>query len=198
MARKKRKAGTAFKLPAPMRRRLNKFIWALALAGLLAAGHWLEERWPGAWPWSDISAFSRQEGQVLKVSDGDSLIVADGQGQRVKVRLYGVDAPELDQPHGRASRDYLAALTLRKVVRLERHGQDQYGRLLARVFLEDGRPLDELLVNSGQAWVYEQYCDELWCFKRKADQHEARRRGLGLWQEAEPTPPWIWRRDLKR
>ena len=197
MARKKRKAKSS-KLPAVFKRRLNKFIWALILAGLLAAGHWLEDLRPGAWPWSGLTALERQEGRVLKVSDGDSLTVSDGRGGRIKIRLYGVDAPELDQPHGRASRDYLAALTLRKMVKVERRAQDQYGRQVARIFLEDGRALDEVMVRDGQAWVYEQYCDDLWCIKRRGEQQEARRRGLGLWQEAEPTPPWVWRRARKR
>jgi endonuclease YncB( thermonuclease family) len=174
---------------------LAKILGALVLAALLADGCRLEEGRPGAGPpGRNEAGEARLDGRVLRVSDGDSLIVAARNGRRLTVRLYGVDAPELGQDHGRASRDYLAALLSGKAVALERHGRDQYGRLLARVYL-DGRALDEALVRDGQAWVYSQYCQEIWCAKRLAEQREARRQRLGLWRTPRPTPPWVWRRE---
>jgi len=57
------------------------------------------------------------EGKVISVYDGDTLTVSNLDNQKVKIRLYGIDAPELKkQPYGRASRDYLQRLILNKTV----------------------------------------------------------------------------------
>ena len=93
-------------------------------------------------------------GKVSHVSDGDTLWVQpDGGGAPRKIRLDGIDAPELCQPGGVASRQALeqAALNRRVEVRVRRH--DDYGRELARVKV-DHQDLGALLVREiGRAHV---------------------------------------------
>jgi micrococcal nuclease len=94
------------------------------------------------------------EGTVTRVSDGDTLWVrpADG-GQPIKIRLDGVDAPEICQPGGHEARQALEQLVLRQPVTVEVRLRDDYGRRVATLRRE-GRDVGELLVRKGFAWNY--------------------------------------------
>ena len=94
---------------------------------------------------------------VRSVIDGDTLDVATVG----RVRLLGIDAPEIGRgfdtaaPFSREARDRLAALVLRRWVRLEQDGPslDVYNRRLAYVVLEDGLFVNAALVREGLARV---------------------------------------------
>jgi endonuclease YncB( thermonuclease family) len=88
-------------------------------------------------------------GKIVDVYDGDTctaVVKINGMYQKIKVRCSGYDSPEMkpkkDMP-GReayvksavASKDALSSMILNKVVRLEIHGFDKYGRFLATVFV---------------------------------------------------------------
>ena len=93
-------------------------------------------------------------GKVSHVSDGDTLWVApDAGGPARKLRLDGIDAPEICQPHGEASRQALARLALNRRVEVRVRRQDDYGRELAHVKV-DRQDLGALMVREGQAWSY--------------------------------------------
>jgi micrococcal nuclease len=125
---------------------------------------------------------------VAQVRDGDTVILASGQ----KVRLLGIDAPELEQ-EGRPAdflahkaKGVLADLALGKKVRLEydKLRYDRYGRTLAYLFLPDGTNLSRELIRQGLARVYtvppnKRFQEELLAAQREAI--EARR---GIWLQA--------------
>lgn len=94
------------------------------------------------------------DGTVTRVSDGDTLWVrpADG-GRPIKIRLDGVDAPEICQPGGREARNKLEQLVLRQPVTVEVRLRDDYGRRVATLRRE-GRDIGEQLVRQGLAWNY--------------------------------------------
>ena len=72
-------------------------------------------------------------GQVVGVSDGDTLtLLTDGRRQ-VKVRLDQIDAPESGQPWGARSKQALSGLVHAKTVRVKVSGQDRYGRSIGAV-----------------------------------------------------------------
>lgn len=136
-------------------------------------------------------------GRVIRVGDGDTIQVAIGEaGAEVRVRLYGLDAPELEQPHGREARDFLSDLLLNREVRVEKQDVDQYGRVVGQVF-DSGIAVNLTLVASGQAWVYEQFCQEPVCREMRAAETLARQKKLGLWAQPKPQPPWQWRRSKR-
>ncbi len=136
-------------------------------------------------------------GRVVQVHDGDTVSLRTDDGAPVKARLFGLDAPELDQPHGPAAKRFLAGLVAGRPVRAEPRDRDRYGRLLGRIFLGN-RPVDQEMIGQGWAWVYEKYCLEPHCEELRAAQATARRKGLGLWQDQDPVPPWVWRRERPR
>lgn len=74
-----------------------------------------------------------QSNRVVAVPDGDSLDVADGR----RVRLLGLDAPEIGRCMSREARDRLAEIALGKHIRLKNIVRDDYGRILANVIVEE-------------------------------------------------------------
>jgi endonuclease YncB( thermonuclease family) len=72
--------------------------------------------------------------RVTRVIDGDTYEVLTG-GQVLRVRLLGVDAPEHDQAFGLQATDSATALLRGRLVRLQRHGLDLYGRTLGKLKL---------------------------------------------------------------
>lgn len=93
-------------------------------------------------------------GQVERVADGDTLWVRpDTGGRPQKLRLEGIDAPEICQPGGEASRTSLSQLVMHQRVRVTVNRRDDYGRGLARLYV-DGEDVAARMVSSGQAWSY--------------------------------------------
>lgn len=145
-----------------------------------------------AWsPSAHATEVPRLAGTVVGIPDGDTAEVLLESGM-VRVRLHAVDAPEHDQPHGKASRRELSRLVHRKAVELEPIEQDRYDRLVARLWLGETDVNAELL-ELGAAWVYRRYArDAAYCAHEKA----ARDLDRGLWRlpKQQQVAPWEWRR----
>lgn len=136
---------------------------------------------------------------VESCHDGDTCRLVCS-GQRVKVRLYCVDAPELGQSHwGKRSRDYLRAQApAGTVVELERvPGQrDRHSRTIGVLIREDGVNLNLDQVQSGWAAVYPEYCADPVYDLAQEDAVEQRR---GIWRTAGAQQrPWEWRAKQRR
>lgn len=132
---------------------------------------------------------------VSRVTDGDTLVVQPTSGDIQKIRLYGIDCPERKQPFGDAATDIVKELAAGKVVDVEEIDQDRYKRVVGIVTLPDGTMLQDILLDSGLAWVYPQYCKrKAVCDRWKNVQHSASASGTGLWQSQNPVAPWDWRK----
>jgi endonuclease YncB( thermonuclease family) len=127
---------------------------------------------------------------VVGISDGDTLRAVCGVRQRVKIRLAGIDAPELRQSYGRAAKRSLASLCQRKTAEIAVQDIDAYGRTVAQVFCA-GRDAGAVQVASGLAWAYRPYLRTPYLLDLE---NEARRQRRGLWTAAKPVPPWTWRK----
>ena len=132
---------------------------------------------------------SEAEGRVVRVRDGDSIVVLRG-GVGVEVRLDGIDCPELAQAFGRKAKNFTSGLAFGKSVRLSGKGKDRYGRELADVLLPDGRSLNRELVSAGFAWWYRKYSSDRGLESLEQAARKARR---GLWADSGPVPPWDFR-----
>lgn len=131
-------------------------------------------------------------GRVVAVSDGDTLTLLAGSKQ-YKIRLAQIDAPEKKQPFGQRSRQSLAELAYGRTVDAEVATEDKYGRLVATIRIE-GQNINQEQIRRGMAWVYVHYphsADML------ASERQARSERRGLWSQANPVPPWDWRRQQK-
>lgn len=141
------------------------------------------------------------EGEVVGISDGDTVRVLDA-GHRVhKVRLAWIDAPERDMPFGQVARQALAQRIFRRQVSVEVMDKDRYGREVAVIRL-DGVDINLQQLSDGFAWHYQHYARKGQTsaeFDRyAAAQGEARAAGRGLWRDAAPQPPWDWRHQRRR
>jgi len=132
--------------------------------------------------------------RVVGVHDGDTLTALTDDKRELKVRLHGIDAPELGQPYGQASKRALSDLVFGKHVTLHTTGTDRYKRTLARVTAGDIE-VDALMIATGHAWHYTRY-DRTAALE--AAERNARAAKRGLWTDAEPVPPWEWRAREKR
>jgi endonuclease YncB( thermonuclease family) len=132
-------------------------------------------------------------GKVVAVSDGDTITVLYGRVGK-KVRLDGIDAPERKQDYGTRARQFVGSKVFGKTVQIDFKGTDRYGRLIGLVVLPDKTILNHEIVRNGLAWWYRKYAPDDHLLERlEADACSARR---GLWQQANPTPPWEFRRSL--
>lgn len=148
------------------------------------------------------------EGMVVKVSDGDTINVDDN-GTRVKVRLYGIDAPEtpkvnyrtgrVNKPGQLAGNEAWKALDkkiFRKRVQLKVMDIDRYKRLVSVVLLGN-RDINREMVAEGWAWAYRQYLDRSYASEYINAEEQARARRLGLWKSSNPQPPWKFRKAFR-
>ena len=83
---------------------------------------------------------------VTWVSDGDTVWVQDSLGATHKVRLQGIDAPEICQDHGLAAKEALQQLLMGQHVTVQGHQVDDYGRLLARLYMAKASVPDQMVV----------------------------------------------------
>lgn len=144
----------------------SRLWWLVALAAATAAGE-----------------------QVVRVKDGDSLVIASA-GREVDVRLAGIDAPELRQAGGMEALAVLETLVAGRDVELQLVGGDAYRRIVAHI-LVDGLDVNAEMVRRGMAWVPRQYSPSPVLVRHE---DEAQAAGRGVWSDPQPTPPWVWRK----
>lgn len=138
-------------------------------------------------------------GTAERISDGDTLRIKGSDGTRTTIRLAGIDAPEKDQPFGRASGRRLSSLCLGKPVEAEVRATDRYGRTVARVFCSK-TDAARSLIGEGLAWHYVKYARTQPADEALGDSESeasARAEKRGLWSDPEPVAPWTHRKDRK-
>lgn len=80
------------------------------------------------------------------VIDGDTIVVS-----KIKVRLAGIDAPELDQPWGQKSKWAMVRICKGQRIRVELTGETSYDRLVGTCYLDDGTDIGAELIKEGLA-----------------------------------------------
>jgi len=160
---------------------------ARAFALALAAAVGTVQAAPGAGP----AAFDAQ-GRVVRVLDGDSVLMRVAAGGLRGIRIAGIDAPEKGQPHADASRRALLALLHEREVRVEVVKTDRFDRWVGRVFVEN-RDAGLAQLRAGLAWHFTRYDADLAPTVRRRyarAERQARARAIGLWRDPAPEPPW--------
>jgi len=128
-------------------------------------------------------------GKVVKVQDGDTITVLEGRTQH-KIRLLGIDSPELGQAYGQKARQFTSTLVFGKQVKVIYSDKDQYKRVLGTVYTLGGANLNHELVRAGLAWHYTYYSKDK---KLAALEKAARKARRGLWTDSDPIAPWQFR-----
>lgn len=142
---------------------------------------------------SVVAAAGEWTGTVVGISDGDTLTVLNSQKKQVKIRLAEIDAPESKQAFGTQSKQSLADMCFKKTVVVDDKGTDKYKRTLGRIKCA-GVDANAEQVKRGFAWAYRQYLTDQ---SIAGLEESAKAAGIGLWADAEPTPPWDFRHGGK-
>jgi endonuclease YncB( thermonuclease family) len=132
-------------------------------------------------------------GKVTEVHEGDILKVVDAAQTEYKVRIAAIDAPELQQSYGAASRRHLALIVIGMPVTVEWRERDKSGALIAKV-LQGSTDVGLLQLREGMAWYAKK--DEQTAEDRRAyadAEAQARKERVGLWRERRPKAPWDFR-----
>ena len=128
-------------------------------------------------------------GKCVGVIDGDTISVMHS-GKPVKIRLEGIDCPEMGQDFGTRAKQFTFMLVFGKDVEVREYYPDRYGRMVARI-LVGGQDVSVELVKAGLAWHYKKYSSDPVLAEAEV---EARRAKVGLWSMPGAVPPWEWRR----
>lgn len=132
---------------------------------------------------------------ISRVVDGDTVVIRGSGGDTRKVRLWGIDAPETGQPYGPAATKAARQLVGDEQVTVRVKDIDPYNRIVGRVERKDGVDLGQSLVRSGYAWHGRKYPTSE---ALQVLEEYARKKGNGLWDQDDPTPPWRWRNGAGR
>ncbi len=188
--------------------KLNKLISLILVLGVLYIYSELSaDRFRDLGEAQELKPNSKFRCEVVRVYDGDTFKCRLKGGKEIKVRLIGIDTPE-SRKNRKAERDAKRSyLSLEKILEMGRRATeftksllkrgtevtletdvqllDRYGRVLAYVYLPDGRMLNELLLREGYAKVYTFPPNVKYVELFKEAQREARVGRKGLWREGE-------------
>ena len=138
-------------------------------------------------------------GSVTRVSDGDTVILRIDDGTKLKIRLSGIDAPELDQAFGKESKNRLTELVDGRTIEAQCSKKDRYRRWLCKLEL-DSKDVNLNLVKDGFAWWYRYYRKDQTSEDQQtyqAAEATAKKNKLGLWGDFDPVAPWDFRRQKR-
>jgi endonuclease YncB( thermonuclease family) len=154
----------------------------------------------------DLARYDRGEFRVVRVVDGDTLHlgVPDGGNTTTKVRLLGIDAPEMGFGGGTPmyfaeeatalARDLALGGTVRVYLDESAGIRDKYGRLLAYIELPDGRFLNEELLLAGCAYADLRFRHSYY-YRYRQLEAGARAAKQGLWAHVSPEQQPQWRQE---
>lgn len=132
-------------------------------------------------------------GRAIWINDGDTITLTVKDGRWYKIRLWGIDAPEINQPGGKEATEALIQMIGRRMVSVLVIEKDRYGRLVGTIFHKK-KNINLEMIRKGFAWHYQKYApgqpDYAQAEKMAKEAH------LGLWRAEDdpPIPPWEWRR----
>lgn len=125
---------------------------------------------------------------ITTITDGDTVQAITPEGTKLKVRLYGIDAPETPkgkipgEPFGNDARDYLVTLISQKTVRVEIRDIDRYRRMVAILWLED-RNVNIQMIATGMAEAYGEYLKSPYRSPFLQAEQEAKAQRKGIWSQ---------------
>lgn len=131
-------------------------------------------------------------GKVTKVSDGDTVWVTDKKGEREKIRLNGIDAPESTQAFGKEATKMLQTKIGFKEVKVVYDGRDMYSRILGTIYYK-GKDINLEMVAEGGAWVYYTNKDPAYLEALSA----AKSAKKGLWKDSKAINPYEYRKSKR-
>ncbi|MCA2938991.1 MAG: thermonuclease family protein [Microcystis sp. M113S1] len=137
----------------------------------------------------------REKVKIDRCHDGDTCTTDKGE----KIRLACIDAPELKQPFGKASRDHLREIITDRPVKIDRINTDRFGRTIAILYINNGgkwQAVQSLQSKAGTVWAFDRFkrnCP-IWNSINREFQI-AQSKKIGLFADGQAIEPWTWRQN---
>jgi endonuclease YncB( thermonuclease family) len=96
------------------------------------------------------------KGRVVRVIDGDTLVLLIAGNAQERIRLAGIDCPERGQPFGNRAKEALVERVGGKPVSVVWDKRDRYKRIVGKISFA-GQDVNLALVQSGMCWWYRKY-----------------------------------------
>jgi endonuclease YncB( thermonuclease family) len=148
-------------------------------------------------------------GTVTKIVDGDTVHLTTPEQTKLKIRLYGIDAPETDksnnktgqinkpgQPYGEESMNALANKIMGKKVKVDILDIDKYRRMVCMIYLDD-RNINLEMIRDGYAEAFVEYLKPPYREEFLAAEREAQSARKGIWSLPDYERPRVYRKRLK-
>ena len=138
----------------------------------------------------------REKVKIIRCYDGDTCTT-----NKEKIRLACIDAPELKQPFGKASRDHLREIIKDRPVKIDRINTDRFGRTIAVLYVMDSgkwQAVQSLQASSGTVWAFDRFkrnCPIWHSIDREFQAAQSKK--IGLFADRRAIEPWIWRQNEK-
>ena len=142
----------------------------------------------GAWASTPV------KGKVVEVIDGNTFKVKGEDNETRNIVLVGIDSPELGQAYGREAKRFLEKLILGRKVVIYFGGDDANESPLIEVKILGVKDPRIDMLREGLAWT----TGENPPYYLEQHRETAQLRGRGLWQQSNPTPPWVYREEQRR
>lgn len=169
--------------------------------GVMAASLAVIWFWPQESAHAQLQITPEFDAKVIHVDDGDTVVALRGSGEKEKVRLANIDAPEVQhgrckpgQPFGQNAADALEHLVMGKQIRFACHTLDRYDRAVCDLKIGNTTASREL---ARQGLVWANRANPAYLRDRGvADaEREAQGKRIGLWADDSAVRPWEWRRS---
>ncbi|XP_062182863.1 probable staphylococcal-like nuclease CAN2 [Phragmites australis] len=135
-----------------------------------------------------LSSIEEAGYKILTIS-GEEILA-----RRYRIRMRGIDAPELNMPYGKESKNALVKLIGGRSVKIYVYEQDKYERYVGDVYC-DNVFIQEQMLKCGHAHHYEAFDKRPEFAKWQREAEDAR---LGLWASGNPEKPWDYKRNQRR
>ena len=135
--------------------------------------------------------------KIIRCYDGDTCTTDKGE----KIRLACIDAPERDQPFGKASRNHLKEIIKDRPVKIDRINTDRFGRTIAILYISDRgkwQAVQSLQARAGTVWAFDRFkrnCPIWQSIDREFKIAQSKK--IGLFADRQAIEPWIWRQNEK-
>ena len=143
---------------------------------------------------SIISYSKELHGKIVKVVDGDTVVLLDSTNTQYRIRLDGIDCPEKGQPFGAKATSFVKELAAGKNAIVIWNKKDRYGRILGYLIVNDTNINKELLRN-GLAWHYKYFNKN----QELSDLEQvAKAKKMNIWSDKNPIEPYLWRKGNRQ
>lgn len=151
-----------------------------------------------------VHAATEMNYKVLKCHDGDTCQVLSPDNMKIKIRLIGIDAPEvsnrknkINQPYGIESKEFINNLIKGKSVTLKIYATDPFGRSLSEIFLEKLN-VNLKMIDSGMAEVYKGKMEKNFDITPYIEaEKKAKKEKVGIWSLSNYQSPKEFRTTHK-